>query len=172
MHFKDPRCLVWVGRSHPTQFCGVSRFGWAPFLRPGLTSPGRRAEPRSRMVRPFAGHRALARRAASWTAASAAPGSSRSGTLPRTWRADCYPLQTAKKPFPFRALDDHRGVIGADLFLQRGSQRHLVRLDPALRHQPAILHVITNIVTLYMAPMRHTDGEFLPDQRRHHVACP
>ena len=94
--YKPPRCLVWVGRSHATPFCGVSGFGWEPFLRPDLTSPGRRAEPRSRMARPFAGHRALARRAASLTAASTAPRSVRSGTLPRAAGRARYPLQTAK----------------------------------------------------------------------------
>ena len=54
----------------------VSLFGRERrFLRPGLTFPGRRAQPRSRMA---AGHRRR-RRAASLTAASTTPGLDRTG---------------------------------------------------------------------------------------------
>ena len=53
------RLAVWGGWARPLSSSGVSWFGWRPFLRPGLTSPRRRAEPRSRMARPFGGHRAL-----------------------------------------------------------------------------------------------------------------
>ena len=62
------------------------------------------------MARPFAGHRALARRAASLTAASTAPDSGRSGTLPRAAGRACYPRQTAKSQKTKRQRTD-RGAI-------------------------------------------------------------
>ncbi len=79
------RLAVWCGELRPVPArpgCFSVRLG-SRFSVPARILAGGRAQPRSSPTCRFAGHRALARHAASLTAASTAPGSGRLGTLPR-----------------------------------------------------------------------------------------